>query len=210
VGFNCPHCSEAIAGAMTQEAHESRLKAKGEEVRQLREALTAEQAKAQGFDSVVAERDTLRGELAAERERGTRFSAMAELGITDQKAIKGFESIYASEVAGLADDARPSFGDWLAADDGARAHPLLSGKFTGAPSSPAPSSGDDATAAGAPPPIAPGPAHPSANAGANGATPPARDPAKMSAAQLRTYLNSLSPAQAKQWKEENGARYGWT
>ena len=203
MAYQCPHCSTAIDGVLTQEAHEGRLNAKGEEVRQLRDALSTSQAKATGFDSVAAERDQLRSELAGAREQGERFASMATIGITDQKAIQGFESIYASEVAGVAEAERPTFQTWLEAEEGARAHPLLSARFS------APAETGDAAPppAGAPP--AP-PAYPAPNAGANGgAQPPTRDQGKMNGIQLRAYLASLSPTQAKAWKEQNGEAYGW-
>ena len=128
---------------------------------------------------------------------------MATIGITDSKAIKGFESIFDSEVAGVAEAERPTFQAWLDAEEGARAHPLLSSKFAAPPPA-----GDTPPPPGGTPPAPP--AYPAANAGANGGQqPPTRDQGKMDSTQLRTYLASLSPTQAKAWKEQNGDAYGW-
>ena len=200
--YSCPHCSAGIDGVLTQETHENRLSAKGEEVRQLREALTGAQAKADGFDSVVSERDQLRGQVSTLTERGERVGAMAQIGVVDEQTIRGFESIFASEVAGLAEETRPTFRGWLEAEDGARAHPLLSRNFS---SSPAPS---DRSASGEA--VAPAaPAYPAPNSGTTGAQPPTREQGRMSRQDLREYLAGLTPDQVKTWRERNGDAYGW-
>ncbi len=210
----CPHCSVQIDGFVSQATLESRINSKSEESRMLKEALREAKAKADGFDSVVAERDTLRGQITNLTERSSRLGALAKIGVMDEQTIRGFESIYSAEIAGIAEGERPAFSAWLEAEEGARTHPLLSKSFSGAPPVPAAGSGgDDHMASGGPAqpaaPAAPPPAYPIPNGGAPPGPPPARDQRLMNPAQVRAHLHSLSRTQRAAWRAEHGAKYGW-
>lgn len=127
MGFNCPHCSTEIAGAMTQEAHLERLKAKDTENKALREQLTQANTKVKDFDTVTKERDTYKSEITGLKTAGERRAAFDAAGIPEA-ARQGFELVYNSQVSGLEEDKRPSLSDWLN-DAETKAHPFLAPHF---------------------------------------------------------------------------------
>lgn len=132
MGFKhkCSSCGvdNDIEGVMLQSAHVERLKAKDDENKALRDELKTTGAKAREYDTAARERDEAKGELTKIRTAAERHQAFAEHGIADEKARAGFEVLYSSHVAGLEDDKRPTFADWLKADD-TRGHPLLAAHF---------------------------------------------------------------------------------
>lgn len=202
MGFKCPHCSEDIPGAMSQETHRERLKAKEDENTSLKSSLTEAQKKAKLADSMAADLAAARADIAARdaaKERGEAFSAA---GIPD-KVRSGFEAIYNSTVASAEEGKAPTFTDWLNGDD-AKGHPLLSDHYgkagtTEQPKAPA----DGKTPAKIPDgKFAPKPTGGLANTDKGGATAP-DTVAIDTPAKLQTYLRS--PAYRAQTKEAQAA-----
>jgi len=206
VAHKCPACSADVPGVLTQEDHEKRLKAKSGEIELLRAELTTSADKAGRFDQVESERARLAGEVVRLTEGASRTSALAALGIHDPREVKSFSALYASDAAGLEEP--PSFADWLAAEDGARANPLLAPKLAAAPpgAPPAPPGAPPAPPRPGAPPVPPAPAWPAGNTGA-GPVPPGA-PKRLTPSQLRTMFQSMTPAQVDAWKAQHGANYG--
>jgi len=123
----CPHCQAEIEGFVPQATFIERLKDKENEIKEMKPMLAAAQAKAKDFDAIVKERDTVRAELDGIKTADERREAFKEAGITEA-AWPGFEVMYRSATADFDDDKRPTFTDWLAADD-TKAHPLLAGHY---------------------------------------------------------------------------------
>jgi hypothetical protein len=127
MAFKCPHCSEPIEGAMSQESHRERLKAKDDENKSLVTELKEAQKKSKQYDSVVKERDDYKAEVDKRDAAVERSSAFNDAGI-DPKYQAGFEALYASAVASAEDGKAPSFKDWLNSEE-AKTHPLLSDRY---------------------------------------------------------------------------------
>lgn len=124
MGFNCPHCTKEIPGAMTQESHEQRLNAKTEENKELKARLTEAQAASAGINEIKAERDRLAAEVKKRDRQAERAAAFDEAGIPNTPAIrKGFELVYDSEMSGVAEPT--PIKDWLGKEE-TKGHPLLS------------------------------------------------------------------------------------
>ena len=128
----CPHCKAEVENAVEKSAMEAtiqeRLKVKSEEIKALKEGLTASQRTAAEATTATAERDRLAGELAAIKSGAEQSAAFAAAGIpADEKVRAGFLAMHASESAGV--EKPPTLGEWLAAEDGAKAHPLLAPHF---------------------------------------------------------------------------------
>jgi len=141
---SCGH-ADAIEGVLSQSTLESRLGAKNAEIGLLKTDLATAQSKAGNYDAIILERDTLKTTIAGLEQATARSALYAEHGIgaglEGEQAARvrsTFEAIYASETAGIED--APTYADWIGADTGARAHPLLSGAFgsPGAPTAPTP------------------------------------------------------------------------
>src|SRR5687767_2712540 len=103
--------------------HLRRIKAKEDANKQLREDLSAAQAKAKDADEVA----TLRTRIAEMTEAGARSAAFNEHGIAET-VRKRFEVLYASDTADLEASARPAFADWLKLDT-TKADPVLAPHF---------------------------------------------------------------------------------
>ena len=140
----CTACNhvDAIAGVLSQETLESRLAGKNTEIGLLKSSLTTAESKASNYDAISLERDGLKTKIEGLEQASARSALYAEHGIgAGLEADKAtqvrstFEAIYASETTGV--EGAPSYGDWLGADDGAKAHPLLSSGY-GTPGAPAP------------------------------------------------------------------------
>lgn len=172
---DCPHCKEGLgSGYLTQEDHETRLNAKTAAMTLLTTELTTAKTKAQGYDAIVAERDTLKGEITKRDERSARSDAMKEAGL-DPSLLSHVEILYNSATAGQ--DAPKSLAEWLGEEG--KAHPLLSDKF-GTP--------------GEPPPPKPGePPKPNLNGNPNttvDTAPPGAPGQKLTPTDVQNYINS--------------------
>lgn len=124
---SCPHCSEnieSLSGFVPQATLEARLKAKSDETKLIADALKEAKVKASGYDAIVMERDTLKGEITKRDEHSTRTTAMTEAGL-DPSLLASVETLYASAIIGQ--DEPQSLADWLSGD--AKEHPLLADRF---------------------------------------------------------------------------------
>ncbi len=219
MAHKCPACQADVPDVVLQSKMTERVDAKTAEIVLLQTSLTANKDKADRFDAVETERVRLAAEVVQLNEGATRTSALQAVGVTDAAVSAGFQALYASYAAGIPDGGETkSFTDWVNAEDGAKANPLLSSQFgnaapaaaVGAPSAigaPAAAAavGQPATAppAGAPPVGG----LPAVNNGA-----PAQPPAGqnlMSAAQLKTMFQGMNPGEVKAWQQQHGAAYGW-
>ena len=132
---SCPHCSEAIEkleGFVPQATLESRINAKKEENRLLRDRVSVLETQTEGHSAIVAERDGFLQELNGMRQHASRTSALSEAGL-DASLLDSVEILYNS--AGTEE----TMAEWLAGDG--QAHPLLSPHFGGTvapPATPAP------------------------------------------------------------------------
>lgn len=134
--FTCPNCDsthEKVPGYVAQEEHTRRLNSKTEEIRALTSRVAELDALASDARAIRAERDRLAGELDSVREAGRIADAFASQGIADDPDLRdSFRAIYSSHIADLADDERPTFGDWLGSD-AAREHVLLRPHYAAPP-----------------------------------------------------------------------------
>lgn len=122
MAFNCPHCSVAIDGAMTKEAHLERLKAKDEENKAVKAQLSEAQGKVSSAEAIKAEHAQYKAELAKRDQQAERATAFQSVQIPD--AVRsGFEIVYASEMAGV--DAPVPFAEWLTKEE-TKSNPMLS------------------------------------------------------------------------------------
>lgn len=130
--YKCSGCGldHDIDGVLTQEQHVERLNTKNEENRRLKESLVAANSKVKDFEAVVQERDTYRSSIEGVKQETERKQVYDEANIPEA-ARAGFEVMFASAIAGLDEDKRPSRADWLAAEE-TRLHPLLAPHFAGA------------------------------------------------------------------------------
>lgn len=205
----CPSCDAEVPGVVPQTTLEQRIEAKNGEIRLLQNELATTRDKAGRFDSVEAERDRLNGELVELREGNSRRDALLAIGVTDQNVASSFAALYSSATAALDAEARPTFGDWLQADDGAKANPLLAGFFAGNDGA----SGTSETPSNGTPPALPAatgrpaPSFPAPNTHAN-PNPPSSTP-KLSPGQLRQMFQNMTPEQVKAWQAQHGQAHGW-
>ncbi len=205
MSHKCPACSADVPGVVPQSTLEERLNAqraaKDGEISLLRSQLGDASDKAARFDGVEAERARLAVELVRLNEGGARRAALVELGIHDPTVHSTFGVLYDSAVAGLGDEDRPAFADWLADEEaGARLNPVLAPMFTAAavePAEPVASPTPVRPVAGFPPP---------AQAAKPGT--PAQDP-KIDAGQIRRMLQGMSVEEVAAWQQQHGERYGW-
>lgn len=124
---SCPHCSvdiDSLSGFVPQATLEARLKTKSDENKLMADALKEAKVKASGYDAIVTERDTLKGEITKRDEHTTRTTAMTEARL-DPSLLASVETLYTSAIAGQ--DEPQSLADWLSGD--AREHPLLADRF---------------------------------------------------------------------------------
>jgi hypothetical protein len=174
----------------------------------LQTQLATAQEKAAAHDGLVGQVSDLSKKLAAEVEGGERRSALVAIGVVDEAMAGNFVALYDSAVAGMEAEARPTFGDWIALEEGgARANPLLSGFFT-----PAAESGTSAAPEGGTPatvPVVPRvpSTFPASNSGAAPGVPPVRA-GTMSSGQLRAMFQKMTPDQVAAWQAQHGAAYG--
>lgn len=127
MAFKCPHCTQEIAGAMSQESHLERLNAKTAENTELKAKLTEAQGAASEVTTLRTERDQLKSELTKRDRQAEESAAFEEAGVaSDTKIRQGFTLVYNSEMSGA--EAPVPFKDWLSAE-GTKAHPLLSSGY---------------------------------------------------------------------------------
>ncbi len=214
MAHNCPNCSQPLDGFTTEDKVRERLKAKTEEIGELRNELKTARSSASSAEAYLRERDEARTELTEFREKATRSSALRSIGVdtgneTGAKAEKSFLALYRSEIAGLETGERPSFEDWLQAEDGARANPLLDRFFVGDASGDA--SGDSSTMA-----------ERQRSATTNGVgskrglfakergTAQINEAGRrqLSPGELRQHLQNMTPKEAKAWIDANAQDYG--
>lgn len=180
---DCPHCSvaiESLPGFVPQATLEERLKtqrtAKDGEISVLKSALEVSNSKASGFDAIVQERDTLKGDIAKRDMQTERSAAMSKAGL-DGALLESVELLHTSATAGQ--DEPQSFADWLEADG--KTHPLLSSHF-GKPGEPTTTTTTTTT---------PNLNGPNGNPDINGDTrPPAAPQGRITPDDVRTYLSS--------------------
>ena len=138
MSFKCPNCDtvhDKVPGYVSQEKLQERINAKTEEINTLTARVKALESDAADLPAIRAERDRLTGELAALQEAGTISEAFRAQGIAEDENLRGsFRTIYNSAMAGVAEDERTSFVDWLASD-AAKGHVLLKAHY-GDPSAP--------------------------------------------------------------------------
>lgn len=180
----CPKCAEDLGSGFLDEAtHKERLDAKERRNKELADELKAARTKAEAHDVAVRERDEARSQLAEVETRASRSVALAQAGVTDDRASKRVESIYGIYKAEEG-EAALGFGEWLAgpAREDVLAGPLLVGKGAAAPGTAGKADAGKGGGA-APGATAPRPNPlPNANAGAKADAPP---PGKLTEAQAR-------------------------
>lgn len=149
--MDCPHCKVNIPNTLTQETLEARLKstkeAKDGEILALTNSLSAASTKANGYDTLLQERDAALSKIQGIETAAARTTALTGVGITDASKLEGIEVIFKSANAGRADGDKLDFTAWIADEQGARAHPLLAPHFANA--GPAEQAGAAAAAAAA-------------------------------------------------------------
>jgi hypothetical protein len=119
----CPHCkAELGSGFVTQDHLEERIRTAGKNARDdadgARKERDAMKAKADAHDGLAK----ANGELTAQLTRATRSVTLAARGITNPKAIRGFERAYEDHVGEEGAKAE-AFESWL--DGSAGEDPLL-------------------------------------------------------------------------------------
>lgn len=204
MSYKCPSCSADVPGVVLQSTLEERLNAqraaKEGEIALLRDQLGEASDKASRFDGVESERARLAGELVRLNEGSVRRAALVELGIHDPAVHSTFGVLYDSAVAGISDDERPAFADWLGDESGARLNPVLAPMFAAPESgagSPVSAPAVSRPVVGFPPP-------------AQNAKPgtPSQDP-KVDAGQIRRMLQGMTVEEVAAWQQQHGERYGW-
>ncbi len=214
MAHSCPNCSHTLEGFTTEDKVRERLKAKSDEIKELRDGLKSSRESASSSEAYLRERDEARSELSEFREKATRSSALRVVGVdtsseSGEKAERSFLALYRSEVAGLEDVEKPSFEDWLQAENGARANPLLDRFFVNGDAGPAGDVGSEGGETGR--------ATMTSGVGAKkglfaqergtGAA-PAGARRQLSAGELRAHLQNMTPKAAGEWIKENGKDYG--
>jgi len=131
--MKCPHCQADVDNAVTKEFMNTeianRLAAKNAENTALKESLATAQERAGNYDAIIKERDQLKGQVSQMEQRVARDQAYGTAGVAaDPKVRQVFEMLYESYKVDAGDEAQP-FEEWLTADEGAKAHPLLAGQF---------------------------------------------------------------------------------
>lgn len=194
--YNCPHCSVEIEDVVPKSRLDGKTAEHQRQVEALNKRIEAAQKEGEAYGKRVVD---LEGEvqktsgtaariveLERQIESRERLDALRGAGVTDEAVAASIQDVYGWEMGKrTAEDARPTFSDWLANEEGARAHPLLRPHFT------APAAGNVAAPPGAPAGAPPAPAAPaglpSGNAGAGDPPPQQR---KMNAQQLRQHFRS--------------------
>jgi hypothetical protein len=180
--FACPHCQQTIDGAMSQEAHRERLKAKDEAAKLLEAEVARLRTDAAEVGTLRSERDRLSSELGALRESGAIESAFGAAGVPSDAAVRdGFRVLHAAAMAGLDEGERVTLAEWVASD-AARAHPLLAGHYAAPPAA----AGNTSSA----PPAGAAPRAPGLSSGRAGAAEPPAAQRPPTATALREYLRS--------------------
>jgi hypothetical protein len=134
MSVNCPHCSKAVENAVSAETHKEALKAKSDEVKELKTALGDSKAKLADLDTITADLAKYRKEVQKRDAEAERATAFKTAGIPDSEPVRqGFAALYASSIAGAEEGKAPTFADWLDSED-AKSHPLLSGHYGNAES----------------------------------------------------------------------------
>ncbi len=220
MAHKCPACAADVPGVVMQTVMTERLGAKTTEIGLLQTSLLESKDKAGRFDEVDAERGRLASEVVKLNEGATRRTALMAVGVTDTKVSAGFDALYASYSASVEEGTEAkTFSDWVAAEDGARSNPLLSGQFgqpaaavaaVGAP----PANGAPAPVAAVGQPLVAQPSAaaptgmPAASAGAQSQPPSGQN--LMTAVQVRTMLQGMTVAEVTAWQKQHGAAYGWS
>lgn len=204
MAYECPHCSKDIPGVTTEEKVKERIAPKNVEIAQLRAELKTAKELSSSAETLKRERDEAQRELAEFQESATRSSALAKLGIdtsTDdgKKLERTFLTLHKSENLDLEEGDRKSFGDWLAAEDGARANPLLDRYFQGTDTDTTTDTRQDDRV---------GNRRGRFPSDRDTKTPPPDPKKKMSSGELREFLQKKTPAEVRQWMEKYGEPYG--
>lgn len=91
---------------------------------------------ASGYDAIVSERDTLKGQIEARTKRDARTTLFTEAKV-DPALLESFEQVYGWSQNGVPEAEKQTFEQWFAdAENGARKHVLLADKFDAAPAPP--------------------------------------------------------------------------
>ncbi len=131
---DCPHCKVDLGkGFVDQETLTTRLKTKDDAIALLNTEVTALRPKAATHDALTNENVRLTDELSTVRQTAERRTALAGIGVTDDKTANAFNVLYAAEMDGKSDEDRVAFGEF---DTWAKENPLLSGYLTGKPADP--------------------------------------------------------------------------
>lgn len=110
---DCPHCKQDLgSGFLDQATHVARLNAKEQRSKELEAELKTTRAKADAHDQLAAELAKEKARADAAEQRGIRSVALARAGITDDKAAKRVEAIYALHQAEEG-EAALAFDAWL-------------------------------------------------------------------------------------------------
>lgn len=209
MGFDCPHCSKSIDGVTTEAtlkervaAKQAEVTAKAGEVTLLKAELVTSKQLAASAEALKAERDTAVRELGDFQTQATRSTSLRGIGVdtaTDAgKAVeKSFLALYASDMVGVEEAEKPTFAEWVAKEDGARANPLLGNYFTeGGGAGGAIGDGTVGGKKGLVP-------------GERGVTDPPIIPGKkMTPGQLRAHLQDMEPDEYRAWHAKYGETYG--
>lgn len=199
-GFNCPHCSKDIPDVVPKE----RLQAKIERVTELEKRVGEQDALIAAERKKVGEMEPIVKEYGAFKAERETDQAIAEAGLKlpDGADLAAFRRrvrmFHEDAVAELEEGKRPALADWLKADTGGRADPLLRGFYT--PPTAGADKGQGAPARGA------GSAAPAVNGGGarvdptRGTVGHAQPPVKMTPEAVMARINSpefraLSPEQ---------------
>lgn len=125
--FECPHCTKAIEGAMSQATHVERLSAKDSEIATLK-----------------GERDTATQRAMSAASQMERLEAVAlsaafsAAGVPDDPTIRhGFKLFHQAAMEGKPDGERTTLAEWVTTD-AARQHPMLTSHYGKPTETPAP------------------------------------------------------------------------
>jgi hypothetical protein len=208
MSHKCPDCSADVPGVVTQTILESRLNSQKQAFGAERDLLTARvttaEQQAAGFEGVKVERDAALADIARRDSAAAQRSALGELSIpVAMDETVGI--LYRSAVAGLDDAGRPSFSDWLNAEEGgARSNPLLAPLFVAGASDAAAAAAVPSAAARLVPPAG----FPSPDRGAKPSQPGVPQ-GRLTPGQIRSHLQGMSSAEVATWRAQNGDGYGW-
>lgn len=141
---DCPHCKQDLgSGYLDQATHVSRLNAKEQRAKELEAELKTARIKADAHDTLAAELAKEKARADATEQRGVRSVALARAGVSDDRAAKRIEAIYALHQAEEG-DAALAFDAWLAGP--AKEDVILSPLFAQAPAATAAGKGAQAPA----------------------------------------------------------------